>query len=154
MTFTQEVQTYLSEHDTVRRAKSRITVANAVAEHRPDVVIAHSLGSVVAYETLWAYPQQRVDLLVTVGSPLAMPGVVIDRLQPDALHKRGARPPGVARWVNIADVGDIVAVPRDGLALYFDGVEADTDVVIGDWDFHTAQSYLGCAELQRLLRTT
>lgn len=52
MAFTRGVHTYLSERDSVRRTKTRLTVANALAEHRPDVLVAHSLGSVVAYETL------------------------------------------------------------------------------------------------------
>lgn len=146
MAFTREVHTYLSERDTVRRSKVRIEVANAIAEHKPDIVIAHSLGSVVAYETLWAYPNQPVELLITVGSPLAMPHVVRERLQPTV----DKRPPGVRRWVNLADVGDLVALPRGGLR--FDGIERDEDVAIGTWDFHTARNYLGCAEVRELIR--
>lgn len=37
------------------------------------------------------------------------------------------------------------------MAPYFDGVEHDIEVVISDWDFHTARNYLGCAELRQLL---
>jgi hypothetical protein len=151
MTFTREVHTYLSERDTVRRTKARLAVANALAQHRPDAVIAHSLGSVVAYEALWAYPHQPVDLLITVGSPLAMPGVVLHRLQPDAFNRRGGRPPGVRRWVNLADIGDIVAIPRGGIADSFDGVDNDAEVVIGGWDFHAVRNYLRCPDLQRHL---
>jgi hypothetical protein len=147
MAFTREVHTYLSERDTVRRSKARLEVANTIAEHQPAIVIAHSLGSVVAYETLWAYPQQQVDLLITVGSPLAMPGVVRPRLRPVTVDRR---PPGVRRWVNLADVGDLVALPRGGLR--FQGVERDAEVVIGDWDFHTARNYLGCAAVRELIR--
>lgn len=146
MAFVREVHTYLSERDTVRRSKVRHEVANTIAEHRPEVVIAHSLGSVVAYETLWAYPQE-IDLLITIGSPLAMPGVVRPRLQPATVDKR---PPGVKRWVNLADVGDLVALPRGGLR--FEGIERDEEVVIGDWDFHTVRNYLGCAAVRELIR--
>ena len=76
------------------------------------VVIAHSLGSVVTYETLWAHPQQRVDLLITLGSPLAMPDVIFDKLHPVPEHRKGQRPPGVRRWINIAEPGDVIAIPR------------------------------------------
>ncbi|MBB6547170.1 hypothetical protein [Nonomuraea rubra] len=61
--------------------------------------MAHSLGSVVVYEVLWAHPDLRVNRLVTLGSPLGMPGVVFDRLDP-APGQRGSRPPGVSEWVN------------------------------------------------------
>lgn len=80
-----------------------------------------------------------------------MPGVVFPRLRPEIVANRGARPPGVARWVNLADVGDIVAIPRGGLVPHFDGVEYDADVVIGEWDFHTAKNYLACPDLRHLI---
>jgi hypothetical protein len=49
-TFCREVHLYLS--DPARRAAVRATVADTIATHQPALVIAHSLGSVVAYETL------------------------------------------------------------------------------------------------------
>jgi hypothetical protein len=142
--FCREVHTYLSTPDAPRRLAARKTVADAIAEQRPDVIVAHSLGSVVAYETLWAHQEHDVDLLVTIGSPLAMPGVVLPRLWPGA-----ARPPRVRRWLNFADIGDIVAIPRDGLSPYFAGVTKDVPVTIGTWDFHTAAGYLRCADVAR-----
>jgi pimeloyl-ACP methyl ester carboxylesterase len=44
-----------------------------------EVVVAHSLGSVVAYEGLCAHPEWRVRGLVTLGSPLAIWNVILDR---------------------------------------------------------------------------
>jgi hypothetical protein len=146
--FCREVRTYL--RDPAARAEARETVADAISTHRPRVVLAHSLGSVVAYETLWAYPEIRIDLLVTLGSPLAMPGVVFDRLDPAPAAGRGARPPTVDRWVNIADVGDLVAVPR-WLGQRFTGVDSDLEAVIGTFDFHKVRNYLGCAALRDVL---
>jgi hypothetical protein len=149
--FCREVHTYLSKPDSARRRRARDAVAAAINEHGPSVVLAHSLGSVVAYEALWAHPALRLDLLVTLGSPLAMPGVVYDRLQPDPVIIGGARPPGVRRWINMADVGDIVAVPRGGLSSSFDGIELDVEVAIDDWDFHRVRNYLACDELRAVL---
>jgi hypothetical protein len=80
-----------------------------------------------------------------------MPGVVYDRLQPDPVIIGGARPPGVRRWINMADVGDIVAVPRGGLSSSFDGIELDVEVAIDDWDFHRVRNYLACDELRAVL---
>ncbi|QXJ25776.1 alpha/beta hydrolase [Actinomadura graeca] len=72
----------------------------------PVVVVAHSLGSVVAFETLHGR-REPVRLLVTLGSPLATRGVVWPRVRP--------APPGtpecVDRWLNFWDRDDII-VPR------------------------------------------
>ncbi|MEV0590789.1 hypothetical protein [Nonomuraea cavernae] len=152
--FVREVGVYLKSPGGKRRLAARDAVGSAIAAgsgHERVVVVAHSLGSVVTYEALWAAPELRVDLLVTLGSPLGMPGVVFDRLDP-LPDGRGARPPGVRRWVNLADVGDLVAVPRTGLGGSFDGVDTEvTDLRIAGWDFHTAQSYLRCADVTRHL---
>jgi pimeloyl-ACP methyl ester carboxylesterase len=114
--------------------------------HRPRVLLAHSLGSVVAYETLSAHPDLGVELFVTLGTPLAMRSVVYDRLSPTPMG-RGAKPPGAAAWVNIADRGDPVAVPRRGISQRFQDVARDRDTSIHLIDPHTAKNYLRCGEL-------
>jgi hypothetical protein len=74
-------------------------------------VVAHSLGSVLAYEALCANPGWPVTDLVTVGSPLGLRKVIFDRLTPPPVDEVGAWPGSVARWTNIADPGDIIALP-------------------------------------------
>jgi hypothetical protein len=148
--FCREVSTYL--HDPARRQAVRDAVAKTIADHQPEIVIAHSLGSVVAYETLWQHPRPKVDLLLTLGSPLAIPGVIFDCLDPRPTNGRGARPPGAAAWANLADIGDIVAVPRTGLAPYFDGlVRDDPAIIIGKRVFHGIQHYLACSDTAQVL---
>ncbi|MEV7366092.1 hypothetical protein [Streptomyces sp. NPDC091299] len=82
----------------------------------------------------------RPELFLTIGSPLALPRAVFERLLPSpqgsAPALRGARPPGVTRWVNIADPGDPVAIPP-GLGGFFDGVALDHTTVVG---FHYLRS--------------
>ncbi|MFE5840392.1 hypothetical protein ACFQ7N_01955 [Streptomyces niveus] len=104
----REVEVYTSSPE--RRRLVRERVASAIRRERPAVVIAHSLGSYVTYETLHAYPELEVELLVTVGSPLRVPSLA-RRLDPGLRAGRGTKPSGVVRWVNIADAGDVVAVP-------------------------------------------
>ncbi|GAA1692204.1 hypothetical protein GCM10009733_105380 [Nonomuraea maheshkhaliensis] len=147
--FAPEVAAYLT--DAAKREKSRQVVAEVIRRNRPKVVIAHSLGSVVTYEALWANPELKVDLLITLGSPLGMRNVVFERLLPAPVNGRGERPRGVGRWVNIADKDDIAAIPP-ALAASFTGVDVE-ELVNLDWiDFHTAEKYLGCPALDPHLR--
>ncbi len=147
--FCPEVAAYLGGGDP--RTKARDTVADVIRRRQPRVVVAHSLGSVVAYEAFWAHPDLSTELLVTLGSPLAMRNVVFERLLPVPVHGRGARPPGVGRWINIADKDDIAAIPP-GLRDHFEGIERDVACNI-DWlDFHTVRNYLGCGSANDHLR--
>lgn len=137
--FCREVHTYLSDDDRRRAAQNEI--AATITDQHADLVIAHSLGSVVAFETLWAHPAIQVDLLLTLGSPLAMPDVIFPKLQPTPEDGTGHRPPGVRRWINIADPGDFIAVPRR-LGTYFKGVSADLTTPIAAFDMHKVTNYL------------
>lgn len=150
LAFCREVSTYLSHP--ARRQAVRDTVAATISQHRPTIVIGHSLGTVVAYETLWQHPELKVDLMLTLGSPLAIPGVIFERLEPTPVSGRGARPPAVASWANLADVGDIIAIPRTGLRNRFDQVDTDKPaIVIGEHAFHGAEHYLACFETAEIL---
>jgi hypothetical protein len=149
----REVPAYVRNPDSPARAAARTRVTDALETTGARVVIAHSLGSVVAYEALWERPDLAVDLLVTLGSPLALPHAVLPRLRPAPVDGRGARPPGVARWVNLADPGDIVAVPKGGIGRGFDGVDVDDHAIIGTFDFHFAKNYLAHRRLGEALRT-
>jgi len=114
-------------------------------------VIAHSLGAVVAYEALHAHPELQVDLLVTLGSPLALPGAVFDRLHPRPCSGIGRRPANVRNWVNISDYGDPIAILRP-FTTYFPSVDLDLTESVGLFDFHRAARYLACASLAATLQ--
>ena len=143
--FFGEVHRYLGGN-TPHRTRARADVASAIAAAPPPrIVLAHSLGSVVGYEALVEYPHIEVDLLVTLGSPL---GLVFTRLDP----ADGRMPAGVKRWVNLADRGDLVAVPPGEVAKRFPGVEQLDDVSVHWADFHLARHYLQTQALAELLR--
>lgn len=148
--FFREVAAYLG---TPARRLVRQRIAHAVSTHRPRVLIAHSLGSVAAYEALWENHSLRVELLITLGSPLALPHAVFPRLQPAPVGQRGARPPGVARWVNLADPGDLVALPPMGVERAFDGVDRTQPRArpIHAFDFHKVVNYLALPQVRALL---
>jgi hypothetical protein len=73
----KQVRRYINESE-IRHA-ARANIERAVG---PDttVIIAHSLGSVVAYETLCAHPEWPVHTLVTIGSPLGIANLIFDKL--------------------------------------------------------------------------
>ena len=135
----REVATYLRNGEA--REKARNEVVAAVERENARIVIAHSLGSVVAYEALHSRPDLEVELFITLGSPLGMPGVVFEKLQPGPVGGRGISPPRITRWVNIADRGDPVAIPVGGLAPLF-GAVSDYTTLIGLFDFHRVLKYL------------
>ncbi|MER5938431.1 antibiotic ABC transporter ATP-binding protein [Streptomyces sp. NPDC001928] len=103
----KQVRRYMTEPDLRHRVQARI--AEEITEETR-VLVAHSLGSVVAYEALCAHPEWPVTDFITLGSPLGMRSVVFDRLQPEPSDGVGSWPSGVERWTNIADRGDIVAL--------------------------------------------
>lgn len=85
----------------------RARISEAVGDG-PAVVVAHSLGSVVAVEALHRHTAE-VPLLATLGSPIAMRSVVWPKLRPQPPQT----PERVGRWLNFWDRDDvIVARPR------------------------------------------
>jgi hypothetical protein len=149
-----EVDRYLDPAGPARHLV-RTDIANAIAAANrtgPTIVIAHSLGSVATYETLHAYPNLHTDLLLTIGSPLAMPHGVFHRLQPTP-QPRGHRPGNVRHWINIADIGDIIAIPPYGISDNFDGVDSDVQTEIHFADFHLAANYLKTDAVAEAVRT-
>lgn len=78
------------------------------------LIIAHSMGSVIAYDSLWELTHLeknpgRVDLFLTLGSPLGM-RFTQERLR-GADEKNDRRyPHNIRRWVNVAAQGDLTAL--------------------------------------------
>ena len=86
------------------------------------MLVGHSLGSVVAYDTLWELSHSapspgRVDLFMTLGSPLAS-DFVWRKLHGVAEQGRRRYPTNVRRWLNFASLGDTTAFHRE-LEPYF-----------------------------------
>jgi pimeloyl-ACP methyl ester carboxylesterase len=77
----------------------------AVVTPETRVIIAHSMGTVVAYETLCEHPEWTVETFLTIGSPLGGDWV-FDHLRPRVAGEVGVWPGSIKRWVNVASVGD------------------------------------------------
>jgi hypothetical protein len=115
-----EATRYLKNRDGVGaevRAAVRATLEGAWRRGESVLLFGHSLGSVIAYETLWELThvhgsKGEVSLLVTFGSPLATH--FVQRSIMGAKQVGAARyPHGIRRWVNMTARGDTTALqPR------------------------------------------
>jgi hypothetical protein len=107
----KQVRRYLQDQqlrDAARAAVRKLITAET------QVVVAHSLGSVVAYEVLATMPSHQVQALVTLGSPLGITNLIFDRLDPTPHDGLGAWPGSDKLvWTNLADHGDVVALEKD-----------------------------------------
>ena len=106
----------------------RERLRSAHAQGRPIMLIAHSMGSIIAYDVLAAagrtLPGLRISHFVTVGSPLGLSPVK------EILAAPLRVPECVARWTNLADPRDHVA--RWDTRLSSDFRENSTGVSISD----------------------
>jgi hypothetical protein len=126
------------------------------------MIMGHSLGSVITYDSLWHLAREagstgRVDLLMTLGSPLATRFI---RKGLKGADCRGADryPDNVGRWVNVSARGEMVALnrrirpfftamPRLGL---IESIKDETDIYnhfrgIHGLDVHKSYGYLNHA---------
>lgn len=141
----KQVTGYLREPE-VRKA-AREAVVEAVCEDTR-IIIAHSLGTVVAYEALHANvgnPRwSNVRTFITLGSPLGIQNLIFDALVPPPSGGRGHWPPGVTSWTNISDDGDIVALAKQLAPLFGDDL---IDVAVHNGaTAHDVSSYLTAHE--------
>jgi hypothetical protein len=108
----RQVRRYLTEPELRAAVRAR---ASALIGPDTQVVVGHSLGSVVAYEVLCAaVDAAAMQAFVTLGAPLGIANLVFDRLEPAPTGGTGRWPggPNVA-WTNVVDAGDVVALVKD-----------------------------------------
>lgn len=102
------------------------------------IIVAHSLGSILILDLLDRLPTDlHVELLVTIGSPLAI-GAFRQHLA--GIGDAGEFPAErVGAWVNVYDPDDVVTVGR-GAAPHF---EAAIDVPVDSGASHVIGAYMG-----------
>jgi hypothetical protein len=142
----QQVRRYFSEPAVRTAAQAR--VASCISADTR-VVVAHSLGSVVAYEALCAHPEWHQTALVTLGSPLGIRNLIFDRLRPAPTAGKGHWPHPVTQWTNIADRGDVVALVK-ALSPSF-GTDVFDTLVHNGAKAHDVRPYLTARETGQAL---
>ena len=112
-----ETNAYFSNHDNSAchiRQLQKEPLRAAGARGVRILLIGHSMGSVIAYDSLWELQYLEgvgdcVDCLLTLGSPLGM-NYVQRRLRGRDAGHLGHYPCNINRWVNISSRGDLVAL--------------------------------------------
>ena len=127
----RDLEEYYSDSYTLVGNEKRL-VREIIIERLVDVIqkhkrkkiflIAHSMGSIIAYDALRFYvPEIKINVLATIGSPLGQ-DYVINKIQsettPDKI-KTFSVPENIVRgWYNFADKEDQVAINHELSKIY------------------------------------
>ena len=132
----QEINRYFRDRDGQRAlicALVKEALRAAWADNRKIILIGHSFGSVIAYDTLWELTHvdhegsaHKVDLFISMGSPLTM-RYIRRRLNGAARSGHERYPCNIRRWLNLAALGEVTSLDRR-LAECFAGM-LDLDVI-------------------------
>lgn len=90
--------------------RNRFVKALQEVKSGPHVVVAHSMGSIIAYDCLKRVSNcPKIDTFITVGSPLGLDEVQ-DKLQPGWSRDDGFPNEKIsANWINVFDRLDVIA---------------------------------------------
>jgi hypothetical protein len=123
-------------------------VLKGVKPGQEAVVVSHSLGTVVAYNVLMSrptqFPQIRVPLFVTLGSPLAI-NAVKSRLRPHTF------PSPVDKWYNAMDPDDVVSLYPLTPKFFKTGGTIENHDKVDNWtdNQHSIAGYLDDAKVAK-----
>jgi len=128
----QEINRYFRNRDGQRERICELlkrALRAAWAKDRPVMLIGHSFGSVIAYDTLWELTHKdhegsghKVDLFISMGSPLTM-NYIRRRIKGAARAGHDRYPCNIRHWLNLAAIGEVTALDRR-LAECFSGMQA------------------------------
>lgn len=113
----RDLRRYLGNRNDIAdhtRQMLKMPLRAAAEAGRPVLLIGHSMGSVIAWDSLWEMSRRdgddvRIDTLLTMGSPLGQ-RFIQKRLQGFAEQDERRYPQGIGRWINLSAVGDLTSV--------------------------------------------
>jgi subtilisin family serine protease len=157
--FIADTAAYFFQAGMRARIRKRLSDLLQLPPRQPVTIVAHSQGSIIAYEVLAAMKRGdlALDALVTLGSPLGVREVQ-DFLDPDALQI----PAVVGRWANFADRLDPVALdnnlggdfdaPPPAATKILDQIIANPAASqLADFNPHSAAGYLAHPAVRRMV---
>lgn len=156
-----DLRDYYGKSDVRNRVRNRL--ANALQRHANNRVclIAHSMGSIIAYDVLRMLEQHPpgIDHFVTIGSPLGLP-IVTQHVREE--FSNTLVPQQVRQWTNLADPRDKIALDcslADDYRPTPGGIRVQNDLVHNDYvdragknDRHNSYGYLRTPELSDIVR--
>jgi len=141
----RDLRRYVQNHNGIAqniRQQLKLPLRAAQVSGRPILLIAHSMGSVIAFETLWQlsrFDRYEVDIhtLLTMGSPLGQ-HYIQKRLKGHDAIGPVRYPANIRRWINLAAVGDMTTIDptlRDdfGAMLDYELLECIDDREVCNW---------------------
>jgi PGAP1-like protein len=154
-----DLEAYYS-HEAIRKTmRSRLLLQLERYRSHRIMLIAHSMGSIIAYDVLRAFDKpQAIAHFVTMGSPLGLP-LVVHKIRDE--FREVESPKSVRRWTNLADPSDRVALDCNLADDYREanGVRVE-DVLVrngfvatgGKVNSHKSYGYLRAPETSALVR--
>jgi pimeloyl-ACP methyl ester carboxylesterase len=156
-----DLRDYYAKPDVRNLMRARLATVLQQHQDKRVCLIAHSMGSIIAYDVLRTLEQQppAIDHFVTIGSPLGLP-IVTQHIRGE--FSKTSIPRQVKQWTNLADPGDKVALDCSLADEYqsFPGAVGVQDVLVyngyvdrlGKIDRHNGYGYLRTPELADVVR--
>jgi hypothetical protein len=163
----KDLDRYYAIDTTVRHAiRKRLSDLLHIHRHDTTMIIAHSMGSIIAFDVLLQLPPEiSIDTLITIGSPLGIAVIkgkmMAEKRAVDPNVKEIITPDSIRnRWINLADIEDKVALDYDLSDDYLPnkfGVKPAYQIVVNDYyqrnkrNPHKAYGYLRTPQLAAVL---
>jgi hypothetical protein len=99
--------------DSIKRLL-KVPLLAASGSQRPVLLLAHSMGSIIAYDSLWELSHEHgnpvdVDQLLTMGSPLGQ-RFMQKRIRGHDRNGNERYPQNIHHWTNLTAIGDLTAI--------------------------------------------
>lgn len=113
----RDLRRYISDDNGIAehtRRMLKVPLRAATEGHHPVLLMGHSMGSIISYDTLWEMSHNNrdhvlVDLLLTMGSPLGQ-RYLQKRIKGNAASGAKRYPNNIRHWKNLSAVGDMTAI--------------------------------------------